>query len=226
MAPTDPAEEERIECALQDFYDGDYASIAKAAQAYGVKARTVQRRVQGTGSRYSRPVNNRALNLAQEQVLFDYIARLDLIGMHAKPGMLRVSANAILKLAHPAETRKVGEGWVTRFIARNESLFKRKTQPLEAARKDTHDVELLQTHFDRFRAVCRDRGIKICDMYNMDETGWRIGIGRGYVMITMKPRKKLILTNPSNRDYISSIECVSASNDDFALPSYLICAGK
>ena len=109
MAPTDPAEEERIECALQDFYDGDYASIAKAAQAYGVKARTVQRRVQGTGSRYSRPVNNRALNLAQEQVLFDYIARLDLIGMHAKPGMLRVSANAILKLAHPAETRKVGE---------------------------------------------------------------------------------------------------------------------
>lgn len=69
-------------------------------------------------SRYTRPAINRALGLAQEQMLFDYIARLDFICISAKARILHPFANANLKFAHPDETRKVGEGWGTRFIGR------------------------------------------------------------------------------------------------------------
>ena len=226
MSVSNLEQEARIESALDDYYDEIYPSCKKAAEAYGVKVRTLQRRVQGTGSRWTRPATNRTLNLAQEQVLLDYIARLDAIGMSPKPRMLTSSANQILKLAAPSVLRRVGKTWTTRFIARNEGLFTRKTQPLEAARKNTHDPILLQSHFDKFRNECIAKSIVRCDMYNMDETGWRIGIGKGYIVVTMEPRKKLVLTDPDNRDYISSIECISASDDGFALPSYLICAGK
>ena len=98
MSQTSEDREDAILSALDDFYEEKYLDVAKTVAAYDVKARTLQRRVQRKNSRYTRPATIRALNLAQEQMLFEYIARLDAIGMSFIPKMLRSSANYILNL--------------------------------------------------------------------------------------------------------------------------------
>ena len=57
----------------------------------------------------------------------------------------------------------------------------------------------------------------------MNETRFRIDCDKAHIVITMKPKKKLVLTDAENRDYITSIEYVSAEVDEFALSSFLIC---
>ena len=51
------------------------------------------------------------------------------------------------------------------------------------------------------------------DIWNMDETGFRIGCGRAQIVITLDPRKPLYMTDPDNHDYITSVECISSAGD-------------
>ena len=61
------------------------------------------------------------------------------------------------------------------------------------------------------------------DIYNFDETGFRIGCGRGYTVVTLHKKKQIRLIDAENRDYITSVECVSA--DGWVIPLMLILAG-
>jgi len=139
--------------------------------------------------------------------------------------MLRSSANYILR-CHGQADRQVGPNWVTRFLQRNPHLLKRRQNPLTVERKLTQDVETMKRHFTRFKDTCKELGIKRQDLYNMDEIGFRIGCGRAHIVITLEPRKRLVLTDADNRDYITSIECVGVGTDDYALSTFLIVAGK
>lgn len=60
----------------------------------------------------------------------------------------------------------------------------------------------------------------------MNETDFRIECEKTHVVITLKSKKKLVLNNSDNRDYITFIECISASIDDYALSAFLIVTEK
>jgi hypothetical protein len=60
-------------------------------------------------------------------------------------------------------------------------------------------------------AVKQEFGIVDTDIYNMDETGFRIGVGRRHKVITRSNNCRQYLINPNNRDYITSIESISAA---------------
>ncbi len=225
MAYTREKTEEALQAAIDDFREGLYPTAVAAAADHGVKVRTLQRRLQGYGSLYTRSINSKTLNPAQEQALFEYIYRLDRIGMSPTPKMLRSSANYILR-CHDQADRQVGPNWVTRFLQRNPHLLKRKQNPLAVERKLTQDVETMERHFTHFLDACKELGIKRQDLYNMDETGFRIGCGRAHIVITLKASKRLVLMDADNRDYITSIECVGASIDGYVLPAFLIVTSK
>jgi len=225
MTYTREEAEEALQAAIDDFREGLYSTAVAAVADHGVKVRTLQRRLQGYESLYTRSVNSKTLNPAQEQALFEYIYRLDRIGMSSTPKMLRSSANYILR-CHDQADRQVGPNWVTRFLQRNPHLLKRKQNPLAVERKLTQDVETMERHFTRFLDAYKELGIKKQDLYNMDETGFRIGCDRAHIVITLEASKRLVLTDADNRDYITSIECVGASNDGYVLLAFLIVASK
>ena len=91
-------------------------------------------------------------------------------------------------------------------------------------RKNTHNTKTLRLHFQRFRDVCAKIRLKRGDLYNINETKFRIDCDKAHIVITMKSKKKLVLTDVENRDYIMSIECISAGIDEYALSSFLIVA--
>ncbi len=92
-----------ISDAITALNEGFYSTLTAAAKAHNVTLRTVQRRLQGIGSRSSRSsrtLPNRALNPEQEQAIRNYLKRLDNAGISAPFSMLRGAANYLLKRSH------------------------------------------------------------------------------------------------------------------------------
>ena len=54
----------------------------------------------------------------------------------------------------------------------------------------------------------------------MDETGFCIGCGKVYWVVTLDPDKPLLLTDPDNRKYLTSVETISGGG--LSIPPMLI----
>jgi hypothetical protein len=50
----------------------------------------------------------------------------------------------------------------------------------------------------------------------MDETGFRIGVGRKHKVITRMTMKRQYQSDPDNRDHITSIKSISAAGEVYA----------
>lgn len=68
----------------------------------------------------------------------------------------------------------LGHHWLERFLQRRPDLFVRKPQNLAFERKNAHDVP--QTWFDALLEIKIRYGIVDDDQYNMDDTGFQIGL--------------------------------------------------
>lgn len=121
------------------------------------------------------------------------------------------------------ENRVVGHQWFRRFLTRNPQFRTRKQKPLAADRKKSHDVHDMAEYFSKLDRVMKEKGITEFDVGNMDETGFRIGCGRDPIVVTLDHRKPLRLTDPDNRDYITSVECISSVGD--VIPPLIIISG-
>jgi hypothetical protein len=79
----------------------------------------------------------------------------------------------------------------------------------------------LEEWFNLYKNV-RDRyGILNEDTWNMDETGFCIGVGRDQFVIT-KQKKQLYLGIPTNRESATAVETISGSGN--YIPTFLILA--
>ena len=168
--------------------------------------RTVQRRLHGRASKSSRLPTNRALNSEQEQAIKDYIQRLDEQDVSAKVTMIRAAANYILTKSHSDHLTpppQVSENWTRRFLARNPEFYKRKQKPLAVECKNAYNEDNFMEYFEKYKDIRIEKEIEDGDIWNMDETGFRVGYGRANWVITLDPNKPLLLTDSDNREYIT-----------------------
>jgi hypothetical protein len=67
-------------------------------------------------------------------------------------------------------------------------------------------------------------GILPCDISNVDETGFRVGVGRRHKVIGKDHSKKIYIPDADNRQYVTVVECVQA--DGSTIPPMVIIPGK
>ena len=211
--------EVRISDAIDALHEGWYTNCAQAAKTFQVPVRRLQRRWNGSNSKSSRPSTNKALSDEQEVAIRQYIEQLDKINMCARPRMIIGAANHLLR----SEDRVVGHQWFKRFLARNPEYHRRRQKPLAVDRKNSHSVQDIKAYFYKFDEVMKSKGITSEDVWNMNETGFRIGCGRAQVVITLDANKPLRMTDPDNRDYITSVECISSAGH--VIPPLIIISG-
>ena len=101
-------------------------------------------------------------------------------------------------------------------------LFKRKQTSLTVKEKKTHNEKELMLYFCCFHHTCKELKLKRRDLYNINKTSSRIDVNRTQIVITIKLHKRLLLIDANNRDYITSIKCISADTDKYALLAFLI----
>jgi hypothetical protein len=94
---------------------------------------------------------------------------------------------------------------------------------LDIPRYRAHQPEVVERWFKNPMKVCEKYNIHPEDIFNTDETGFRIGCGGKQKVVTRSARQRCYSSSSTNRDYVTVIECVSASKR--LLPSMVILPG-
>ena len=108
--------------------------------------------------------------------------------------MVEGAANAILKKA--GEDRVVGHNWAYRFITRLPPGFNYITQhPKEKSRVDSEDYGALLLWFNNLTQVMKHHQFLPHEIFNWDETGYRIGKGKAR-NVRLLPRVQPVILLP------------------------------
>jgi hypothetical protein len=100
---------------------------------------------------------------------------------------------------------------------RNKSWYKTlRAKILAAERKAAHRKEDLDRHFDDFCDMLKKFGIDTADIYNMDQTGFRIGVMGGRIVITHLNTKAVYLSDLDNRESLTAVETICADGSIIA----------
>lgn len=218
--------ESRIQEALEYVWANPEALIARVARDFGVVRSTLQNRMKGGKPRIGHCGNNKLFTDAEETSTCRYIDRLDHANLAVRPGFVTDVANHILfersEVVDPTNPPTVGQHWTTRFLQRQKYL-KYRQQQLEKDRQDSEDIEAIQKYYQQLRTILEDKGFNPQDIWNMDETGFRIGVGKDQLVVT-KRRRTHYFGLPENRESATVIEAISASGE--VLPAFLILSGS
>jgi hypothetical protein len=183
--------ESRIQQVIDILSDrgDDKLNLAAAACEFRVPVRRLRARWAGQQSKQERPGTNKRLSEDEELVVCLYLDRLEAIGTAARKQMITGCANDILRRGFtPSESDteppKVGLHWTRRFLERHPEFKVRKQRNIDSNRKNAHDPESFEDWFRRYKALVDEKGIQPGDIYNFDETGFRIGVGKDQWIVT------------------------------------------
>ena len=217
--------ERHIQEALQSRQEQPNRSIASLAKEYHVPYKRLHARLSGVPSKIGHKATHSRLSEAQEQALCMYIDRLDYLRLSVRRIFIENAANAILQANAPDNAPRpppVGNHWVSRFITRHEyTVVPQKV--LDADRQAAEDQDVIALWFEALHKVIADYGIVSEDIWNMDETGFRIGVGKDQLVVTRRRRVRYFGL-PTNRESATAIEAINAGGA--FLPAFLILSGK
>jgi DDE superfamily endonuclease/Tc5 transposase DNA-binding domain/helix-turn-helix, Psq domain len=221
--------EARINQAVEAYNNGDFKSILATAQHFEVNRNTLTRRVSGHPSRVQARQSQQLLSPVEESVLVKWICQLSCAGHPARHQLIKEMAEEIrvqrVQNVNDASTRiiqypPIGKEWIQRFITRHLELQTIAARQIESARHQDATHEALQHWFTVLESKFLERNYDLCNIYNMDESGFGIGTSqtnRVVVDATMRTHWKLV---PGRQEWVSVIECISA--DKCALPPLVI----
>jgi hypothetical protein len=154
-----------------------------------------------------------------------YIDRLDSINLAVRPEIVSDAANAILR-ERCASNQKgdpptVGQHWTTRFLKRYDYI-KRRQEKVNLDRKELEVLNRVERYFEELHDVIPREGISPQSIWNMDETDFRIGVGKDQLIVT-KRKKTHYLSLPESRESATAIEAISAGGE--VIPAFLILSG-
>ena len=207
MADTYQQTEILIQDAIDAINKRDKSSVRAIAREFRVPYGRLRSRLNSNPSKSDvRGLHNRALKPDQEQALLSYFQRLDEMGIPARYSTIQRKAEAVLAQDLPPTYPRpnLSQKWAKRWLDRQYDLFKVKQKPLAAAQKNAHDVELLQGHFMRFKELKDKYYIFDEDIWNFDETGFRIGMARSDFILSVDPVRRIYSSDLENRESLSS----------------------
>ena len=201
--------------------------IAELARKFKVPYERLKRRNRGLPSKSTRLHTSTKLTNVQEEAILLYLRRCEEIGLQPRLYTLRATANSVLKQAHqnpltPPPT--VSKMWPLRFRERHPQLFTKRAIPLDASRAAAHNIDEIQGWFNRLLEVKVKHGFHPSDIWNMDETGFRIGIARAQKVLSQNRQAQAYIPAGNNREMVTVIEAISASGR--STPPMIIIAAK
>jgi len=222
----DISKEGRIELAIDAYNKGLYPSKNAAAKAFDVPRRTFMTRVNGTTSRKETIANCRKLTDTEETTLSTWILDMERRGLPPRISTVRYLAQKLLSARLSSSQATIGERWVNRYTKRHPELRSKYTRKYDYQRAKCEDPVLIKDWFKRFHDTIEKYGILEQDRYNMDETGFQMGvISTAKVVCGSETRdSRAKMTQPGNREWVTAIVAVNAMG--WALPPNIILAGE
>ncbi|EDU45984.1 multidrug resistance protein fnx1 [Pyrenophora tritici-repentis Pt-1C-BFP] len=155
------------------------------------------------------------LNESQDFALERYLNAIDNIGFGIHRGLVEQQANSLLEDAYTGLDEvapKFGKLWARRWLARHPKYRRVKAKSIEVQRKLAQEPATLLDWYTRLKDLIEERGILPEDIYNMDETGCRIGVAKEQYLYT-KNGRTVFIHNANNRELITLVECIRATGE-------------
>ena len=216
--------EDRIQLAIKAVHnlglkpDGisTFLSLREAAKLYNVSRGTLTDRYNGVRTRAEAHEHEQLLSAAQEEVLVAWIKVMGKRGLPMTPHLVRDRVADLIG-------KPVGESWVDRFKKRHPDLKIKWTTSLEKCRAECLNPTLVNEFYDLLEEVICTYNITPENIYNMDEKGVQLGVGKKVAAFVDRDQKDLYSVEDGNRELVTIIEAISA--DGVALPPSIIFQG-
>jgi len=201
--------ETRIQDALQGLLSNEYTSIRAAAAANDVDHTTLSRRLKGQVPRAIARESQQLLSNEQEGLLKQWILDLEAQG-HA-PTFTAIRELATIISTNSGGPNKIGHNWITRFIQRHPDIHSKVGKKIHAQRLNATTPEAITAWFTQLDGVRKRYNILWKHSYNMDETGIALGVCNNQRVIGTASTTSSFKKTPENREWVSTIETVSAT---------------
>ena len=180
--------EARIQDAINYLSQNPGAKVAQVAKQFGVPRNRLRFRLKGGKPKTELKPVNKKLSESEEQAICNYIDRLDRINFAVRAEFVTDAANYILKHQSsnslPAkEIPTVNPQWTIRFL-KCYSYFKQMQKKINSNRQASENLERVNEYFNKLQIIIQEGGILPDDTYNMDETGFRIRMGKDQLIVT------------------------------------------
>ncbi|KJZ70568.1 hypothetical protein HIM_10036 [Hirsutella minnesotensis 3608] len=122
------------------------------------------------------------------------------MNLAVRPGFVTDATNNILRERSGPSGQAdfiIGSKWTSRFLKRH-GYFKKLQKKLHAERQASEDLTRVTNYFQTLEKVVQEHGIPPDDIWNMDETGFRIGVGKDQLIVT-KGKRAHYFGIPENR---------------------------
>ena len=185
-----------IENRISEAYDAYFArgkpKILPLARKFNVPYQRLYSRVNGRDSRSTRAIITKSLDEAQEQAIIQWIISLDNTNASPTPKMVEQCANQMLSKSG----KVVSKTWVYYFIKclpPHLNLQPVKQKPKESKRIQAEDLGIIEHFYDWLDILIQQHKVHPKNIYNFDETGFRLGEGK---------KQNVIIANPSANMHI------------------------
>jgi len=210
--------EERLRDALDYKSKHPEASFRWLEKQFGVKKDRLCRRWNHTQkSKSDRDPTNLKLSAHEDKALCWYLTRLWEIGVPLRHKNIAAAANELLAMrcGPDEQPTTVGEHWPNRWLERHTEFAVVREKPIELERQRAMNVEQIRSFFEKYKAAVDQYKIKKADTWNMDETGVRVGVGRGQWVIILageeQGRFSNLIGSCGDTEHVSIIESISAA---------------
>ena len=223
--------ENRLFNAIDAFNHGEFKTKRAAASQFDVPYRLFVNRLAGRGTRQDKDAPNKRLTDEEERAVINFMLSLDANQLRGTARTIETTAMHLLyrrpRSPHDPEPAPLGNTWVSRFMARHaDELMFQRDSPKELERAAAEDPEAIRSWFNALKGKIDRCGIQPRDMYNVDEAGFRIGIGKRERVVTKRRKKKVRLpsSKDTDRELITMVETISTDGD--VLPPFAILQSK
>ena len=148
-----------------------------ASLAFDVPEATLHRRLQGIASRSEKAANCQKLSNTEESILLSWILDMDKHGLPLQLSTIHHLAQLLVSSRlSSSQPVTIGEHWVHRYIQRHPELKSKHTRKHDYQRAKCENHGLIKAWFICVKETIEKYGIAKEDIYNMDETGFQMGV--------------------------------------------------
>ena len=128
------------------------------------------------------------------------------------------------RLSQPFHTITIGGHWINHFIKHHPELRSKYSRKYDYQHAKCEDSKLIKAWFAQVQETIEKYGIISKDIYNMDETGFQMGVASTAKVICGSETKQSHAKSlqPGNREWVTSIIAINAIG--WSLPPQIIFA--
>lgn len=211
--------EERLKRAIE-YHKVQKVSLRETSRQFDVPLTTLRNRIRGVRP-ISKRRNNQRLTEVEEEVIIARARALEKRGFPLRLKGIAHTANCILKGRNEAP---VGHNWAQRFVSRCPELETRLARSLDYHRAFSEKPERINNWLEFYTRLRTEHNITSANVYNMDETGFQMGLLSSHVVVTgTSSSKRSVFIQPGNKDFTTLIACIGG--DGYVMPPFLIFKG-